>query len=130
MRSVFAFIVLFALCACEHEAPRTFVAINPPKNQTAAQQELAKQFALNRCHAEAMKSIGPSHVPEMTTINSNQTNITIGSGPQPFDAAKNVALYADTLGNAGGAAGRAQRNRELQSAVFTSCMNEAGYLQQ
>lgn len=129
-------LLALALSACATAASmppeKTFAPVDPSKFKDSSAQGLALQIAFNDCRAKALvaiTSIEQNQTPKETIV--TQTNVTVQNGagngtflngiqpyvPQPYvqqDWGSGMGLY---------------RRNEIQSAIFVSCMNKAGFIQ-
>jgi hypothetical protein len=126
-------LMVFALCACTAAATvppeKAFAPIEPSKFKDNSAQALAMRLAINDCRAKsliAVASIENNAPPKENIV--MQTNVTVqnGSGSNAF--LNGVQPYVDP--DWGAQLAKARRNREIQSAIFVSCMNQAGFIQQ
>lgn len=121
----------FVLSACTAAASvlpeKAFAPIDPGKFNDNSAQDLALQLAINNCRAKALvavASIAQNDPPKENIV--TQTNVTAqnGSGNSAFLSGNQPYVPSDL----GTTLGKGRRNQEIQSAIFTSCMNKAGFI--
>jgi hypothetical protein len=133
MRTLRTLACLLSLTACTLQgAPpvppeQQFVPLKPIKSGQESERALALRVAFNDCRAKSLVQASQFQneaVPQQTITNNTSVTVNTNTDPKPF--LDGIQPYNDP--NWGERLRNARMQKEMESAIFETCMNKAGFI--